>query len=127
MITVFYAYFTCTIGSIDYSFEVNTGVRQECAMSALLFNMAVDWPMRQTTGNQPRGIRWTPVTTLEVLAFADDLALLSHAHQHMQEKTSILNRFSQQLGLMIKKQKTEVMTLNIPSPSLIQVDGVNLS
>ena len=32
------------------------------------------------------GIRWTPFTTLEDLDFADELALLSHTHQDMQEK-----------------------------------------
>ena len=51
-------------------------------MSALLFNLAIDWIMRQTTGDKNRGIRWN----LEDLDFADDLALLSHTHTHIQEK-----------------------------------------
>ncbi|KAK7115562.1 hypothetical protein V1264_001403 [Littorina saxatilis] len=70
--------------------------------------------MRRTTEDQPRGIRWTLFTTLEDLDFADDLALLSHSHQHMQDNT-----FAQQIGLKISHKKTEVMTLNIPNPSAI--------
>ena len=50
--------------------------------------------MRRTTENQARGIRWTLLSTLEDLDFADDLALVSHTHQHMQEKTSRLSTFS---------------------------------
>jgi hypothetical protein len=34
------------------------------------------------------GIQWTPWSQLEDLDFADDLALLSHSHQQMQEKQS---------------------------------------
>ena len=56
-------------------------------MSALLFNLAVDWVMRRTTEDQTRGIRWTLLSTLEAgLDYTDDIALLSHTHQHIQEK-----------------------------------------
>ena len=57
-----------------------------------------------------RGIRWTLFTTLEDLDFADDLALVSHT-LHIQEKTSCVNRFAQQIGLNISLKKTKVMTL----------------
>ena len=66
----------------------------------------------RTTEDQPRGIRWTLFTTLEDLDFADDLALVSHTHLHIQEKTTRVNRFVQQIGLNIGLKKTEVMTLN---------------
>ena len=65
----------------------------------------------RTTEDQPRGIRWTLFTTLEDLDFADDLALVSHTHLHIQEKTSCVNRFAQQIGLNISLKKTKVMTL----------------
>jgi len=68
------------------SFQVKTGVRQGCVMSSTLFIIAIDWVLRQTTADTPRGIRWGTFSTLEDLDFADDLALLSHTHQHIQEK-----------------------------------------
>ena len=83
------------VGNSKSSFEVKTGVRQGSSMSALFFNIVIDWVMRRTTENQARGIRWTLLSTLEDLDFADDLALVSHNHQHMQEKTSRLSTFSQ--------------------------------
>ena len=60
--------------------------------------------------------------TLEDLDFADDLALLSHTHQHMQEKTRRLNKLDQQVGLQISKRKTEVMTLNVNVPAPVLFD-----
>ena len=67
----------------------------------------------------PRGIRWNILSTLEDLDFADDLALLSHTHHHLQEKTNRLNTFASQIGLEIRQTKTEVMTLNINNPAPI--------
>ena len=54
--------------------------------------------------------------------FADDLALLSHTHRHMQEKTRRLSKFGQQVGLQISKRKTEVMTLNVNAPAPVLLD-----
>ncbi|GFS18255.1 endonuclease-reverse transcriptase [Elysia marginata] len=91
-------------------------------MSALLFSIAIDWVTRQTTEDQNRGIRWDLFTNLEDLDFADDLALLSHTHHHIQEKTSRLNTYAKQIGLKISKKKTEVMILNVLNPQPVQID-----
>lgn len=40
--------FVCRVGNSKISFEVKTGVRQGCTMSAILFNMTIDWVMRRT-------------------------------------------------------------------------------
>lgn len=90
LIKSFYNNFTCSVGHSNIWFAVETGVRQGCVMSALLFNLVIDWVMRKTTEDAPRGIRWNISSTLEDLDFADDLALLSHTHHHLQEKTNAL-------------------------------------
>ena len=66
------------------------------------------------------------MSTLEDLDFPDDLALLSHTHQHMQEKTTHLSMFTQQVGLKISQKKTEVMMLNVSNPSPVKVNGEDL-
>ena len=82
--------------------------------------------MRHTTEDQSRGIRWTLFSTLEDLDFADDLALVPHTHQHMQEKTTRLSTYAQQVGLKISQKKTEVMLLNVSNPRPVQVNGKDL-
>ena len=126
VIKSFYNNFKCRVENSESSFDVKTGVRQGCPMSALLFNLAIDWVMRQTASDQIRGMRWTLLSTLEDLDFADDLALLSHTHQHMQEKTTRLSMFAQQVGLKISQIKTEVMMLNVSNPSPVKVYGEDL-
>ena len=117
------ANFTCSVGQGDLSFEVKTGVRQGCVMSSVLFNIAIDWVLRRTVEDQRSGIRWTPFSTLEDLDFADDLALLSHTCQHIQENTDRPSIFSNQVGLTISLKKTEAMCVNVPSPAEIRVGG----
>nr|KAG5695113.1 hypothetical protein BaRGS_017212 [Batillaria attramentaria] len=50
--------------------------------------------MKTTTKGRKNGIQWTLWTQLDVLDFADDLALLSHSHSQMQDKTTCLEAIS---------------------------------
>ena len=125
LIKGFYKDFKCTVDN-DNFFDVKTGVRQGCVMSAFLFNLVIDWVMRRTTEDTSRGIRWTLFTKLDDLDFADDLALLSHTQQHIQEKTDRLDRFGKQVGLKINTKKTEIMTLNVATPTTVKVNHTDL-
>ena len=50
--------------------------------------------------------------TLEDLDFADDIALLSHRHQDMQEKTDAMATTAGNLGLKVSTKKTKGMRMN---------------
>ena len=59
-------------------------------MWVLVFNLTIDWVMRQTTLDRLRVIRWTLFSTLE----ETNLVLVSHTHQHMEKKTTHLSVFA---------------------------------
>jgi len=64
---------------------------------------------------------------LEDLDFADDyLALLSHKHQHMQEKTSELETISIRVGLRIHTGKTKLLRINTANDAPIMLGGSEL-
>ena len=110
-----YSGMTCRVihdGQLTNLFEIKTGVRQGCLLSPFLFLLTIDWIMQKTTEQRKNGIQWTLWTQLDDLDFADDLALLSHRHHQMQEKTKILAENSSQVGLSIHKGKTQFMRIN---------------
>ena len=55
-------------------------------MSSILFILAVDWVKRSTLKGENTDIRWTLLSILEDLDYADDPALLSHLETHTQSK-----------------------------------------
>lgn len=76
-----------------------------------------------TTKQRRNGIQWTLWSQLDDLDFADDLALLSHNHQQMQDKTTRLMDISAKAGLSIHKQKTKIMKVNTASTEPVLLEG----
>jgi len=68
-------------------FSILTGVRQGCILSPFLFLIVMDFVMRKTTEGHDVGIVWGQ-KKLADLDFADDLALLCHTQQALQDMTN---------------------------------------
>ena len=117
---------TCQVvhnGFLSEPFSVDTGVRQGCLLSPLLFLMVVDWIMHKTTEIHNLALQWTPWSQLNDLDFADDIALVSHNHQQMQQKTTHMANTSAKIGLNVSKDKTKVMRINNTIDDGILLDG----
>ncbi|XP_061170024.1 uncharacterized protein LOC133179251 [Saccostrea echinata] len=99
-------------GQTSESFEVKLEVRQGCLLSPFLFLLVIDWIMRTTTSGRNNGIQRTLLMQLDDLDFADDLALLSHNHSQMQDKTTHLATTSAGTGLKINLKKTKFMKIS---------------
>ena len=110
-------------GQLSESFKIKTGVRQGCLLSPFLFLLAIDWIMKTCNSGRRNGIQWTLWNQLDDLDFADDLALLSHSHQQMQEKSSLLLNVSAQVGLNIHRGKTKVLKINGNSKEPVRLNG----
>ena len=108
---------------LSESFEVKTGVWQGCLLSPFLFPLVIDWIMKTSTTGRNNGIQWTLWTQLDYLEFADDLALLSHNHSQMQDKTTLLETTSAGTGLKINREKTELMKMNTTANAPVTVGG----
>ena len=105
---------TCQVihnNKLTEPFQVNTGVRQGCLLSPIIFSLIIDWVMRETT-RTPRGVQWGMTNKLEDLDFADDISLLSHTWKHMQDKTTELQNTAKQVGLEINREKSKTMRIN---------------
>ena len=110
-------------GQLTEAFQVQTGVRQGCLLSPFMFLLAIDWVMKTSTAEKRNGIQWTLWSQLDDLDYADDLALLSHTQQQMQEKTNIVAANSTRLGLNVHKGKTKLLKVNSNNTSPIILNG----
>ncbi len=123
IIKTFYEHFECSVitgNDLSEWFPVQSGVRQGCIISSILFLVTIDWITTNTTADRSQGIQWTLFSQLEDLDFADDLALLSTNQYDMQVKTDRLNNFFIQVGLSINTSKTQVMCVNsIPTAPIL--------
>ena len=124
MVKALYEDFQCSVideGGTTEWFPVMTGVKQGCCMSGFLFLLVIDWVMRRTTVGERTGIRWDFTTMLEDLDFADGLALLSSAMNHLQQKTSRLEVNAAKIGLKLNDKKCKVMKANSRSEKKLRV------
>lgn len=113
-------------GCAQEKFKVLTGVKQGCLLSPFLFLLCIDWIMVQSTHNKKTGIQWSLTEHLEDLDFADDIALLSHSHQQMQDKSELLEKTAAGLGLKINGPKTKVMRINTKNTDPITIGDQTL-
>lgn len=63
-------------GKLGEWFTVQSGVKQGCVLSPLLFLLVLDWVMRKVN-TQSNGIQWTITARLDDIDFADDICLLT--------------------------------------------------
>lgn len=106
--------------------DVKTGIRQGFVLSSTLFIIDIDRIMKNITSDIPSGIRWDTITTLEDLDNADDIALFSHSHQHIQNKTNSIHKYAGSIGLMISTKTSEAMILNVNNPPVVIVEDHSL-
>ena len=104
-------------GQTSEKFQVKTGVRQGCLLSPFLFLLVIDWIMRETTRGKNNGIQWTLFEQL------DDLALLAHNQNQMQDKTCRSETSSAKTGLRINLRSTELIKINTTANTPIAVGG----
>ncbi|VDO72332.1 unnamed protein product [Schistosoma curassoni] len=82
--------------------------------------------MKTSTSEGKHGIQWTSRMQLDELDFADDLALLLHTQQQMQEKTTNVAAASAAVGLNIHKGKSKILRYNTTCANPITIDGEDL-
>ena len=126
IIQALYNDFTCSVlhnGNLTPWFAVQSGVKQGCMLSPLLFLTVLDWIMKETIKDNRTGIRWTLTTQLEDLDFADDICLTSSTRTHLRSKTLKLCSTAKKVGMKIGIKKTKLMTIGESPNPTIKIDG----
>uniref|UniRef100_W5M4C0 ribonuclease H n=1 Tax=Lepisosteus oculatus TaxID=7918 RepID=W5M4C0_LEPOC len=83
--------------------SIKVGVKEGNPMSPILFNLAMD-PLINALEELGCGFK-TAAGNISMLAFADNLVLLSNSWEGMKRNISILEEFCAQTGLMVQAKK----------------------
>ena len=105
------------LGELSEPFEIKTGVRQGDGLSPLLFNLVLDKVIREWEKELKKTGNWKPIRLgrhrggieTAVLAFADDLAILTDEEEKAIKQIETLAECAQKVGLQISYEKTEFM------------------
>ena len=89
----------------------------------VFFLLVVDWITKTTRKGRNNGIQWTLWTQLDDFDFADDLALLSHNHNQMQDKNHSPGDHVSREGLKINGKTTEQIRMNTTANTPVTVGG----
>ena len=73
--------------------------------------------MRRATGDKTRGLVWERASRVEDCDFADDIALLAHTQEDIQEKTDRVDQTAKCVGLNIHPDETKMMKNNTRNDS----------
>uniref|UniRef100_A0A914V3E1 Reverse transcriptase domain-containing protein n=1 Tax=Plectus sambesii TaxID=2011161 RepID=A0A914V3E1_9BILA len=95
-------------GMTDY-FTIESGVRQGCILSPMLFLLAIDFVNRNAIDSTRLGLEWTANRLLADLDFADDVALFGPTYPALRDLTGALERSAACVGLRISDQKTKII------------------
>ena len=124
-----YENYTCNVihkGILTENITTTCGVKQGCIFSPIIFFIFMNGIIERSAGNARRGIRWAINNTVEDLDFADDICLLSHSFDDMQNKVNTLSEVIKGAHIKINVRKLKKMRLNSKKTDKITIDSNNI-
>jgi hypothetical protein len=125
-----------TPDGLSDTFSTSSGVLQGDTLAPFLFVLLLDWVLRTAIPTEDDGFllrrrvgRRLPEKRLSVLAYADDLALLSSTVEGAQRQLDRLIEVAGSVGLVINTRKTEVLTVPADLPASVvcrSTDGTTI-
>ena len=101
-------------------FLVETGVKQGCPLSPVLFNFVIDWVLERSIGDHP-GVQLTSNTWITDLEYADDVVLLADNVGDMQRVLNRLCENASLVGLQINASKTKFFSSCLDTPHALHL------
>jgi len=95
--------------NVPNRFPIRNGLKQEDALTPMLFNFALDYAIRRVRANQD-GLKLNG--TYQFLAYADDVNILGGSIHTVKENAETLVTATRETGLEVSANKTKYMVIS---------------
>jgi hypothetical protein len=93
-------------------FDINTGVRQGCVLSPVLFAIFINGLAKEIR-NMNKGVKIAN-TDVSLLLYADDIVLMSESREALQDMMNTLSEYSKKWRFELNQKKSEVVIFGTP-------------
>ena len=132
-------------GKLSEWFDVRSGVRQGCVIAPVLFNIYIDFVVKQALAQMPDGCgvelayhcdgqlhrvkfgKADSVELVSILLYADDMVLLSKDAEELAVMLQTMDKVSAGLGMRINASKTEILSVPAAGGQQVARPGVPIS
>ena len=132
-------------GKLSEWFDVRSGVRQGCVIAPVLFNIYIDFVVKQALAQMPDGCgvelayhcdgqlhrvkfgKADSVELVSILLYADDMVLLSKDAEELAVMLQTMDKVSAGLGMHINASKTEILSVPAAGGQQVARPGVPIS
>ena len=90
-------------------FQIGKGVRQSCILSPCLFNLYVEYIMRNTGLDEAQAGIKIAKRNINNLRYADDTTLMAESEEELKSLLMKVKEDSEKVGLKLNIQKTKIM------------------
>ena len=90
-------------------YQIGKGVRQGCILSPCLFNLCVEYIMRNARLEEAQAGKKIARRNINNLRYADDTSLMAESEEELKSLLMKVKEESEKVGLKLKIQKTNIM------------------
>jgi len=103
-------------GGLSAPFKAKIGIRQGCALSGMLYSLAIDYqyqllPMLKKLRNKIKGLTLYHDTQHQISAYADDVIVLVNGQQDINPLVSVVNEFGIISAAKVNWEKSEALAV----------------
>jgi hypothetical protein len=90
--------------------QVKSGLRQRDSISPILFNLILEKVIKEMNIQPQEGFKLQE-SDVALLAYADDVVLMSNSHNNLKSLFTRLEEMAKKVGLQVNEDKTEYMVM----------------